>query len=371
MSSKIKTINLILYIIPLLLTVVSITVLYSLVFGGQDANLPLKQGIFSIVGILAMLIASFVDYRFFKGTSWILYIITLLLLVYVDFFGVAAGGAMRWIPLGMFQLQPSEVAKATTILALASFFSGKIGRLQWKDIIVSALIVSLPLLLILKEPDLGTALVISFIYIMMLFWSKPTKVQTITISAAILIMAIVLVLSAMKVGPFGSLLQDYQRNRILTFIDPNLDPYGKGYNVKQAQITIGSGGLFGRGLGRGSQSQLQFLPKPQTDFIFAGIAESFGFIGTAVFLSLFAYLIIQIVNVAHLARDNFGMLLAIGAASMFLFQVLVNVGMNLGLAPVTGIPLPFSSYGGSALVVYFSIIGVVQGVYMRHKQITF
>lgn len=371
MSSKIKTINIILYIIPLLLTAVSITVIYSLVFGGQDANLPMKQGISSAVGIAAMLIASFVDYRFFKGTSWIFYIITLILLLYVDFFGVAAGGAMRWIPLGMFQLQPSEVAKATTILVLASFFSGKIGRLQWRDIFVSALIVLLPLILILKEPDLGTALVVSFIYIVMLYCARPTKIQVITISFGILLMASVIVLSAMKVAPFGSFLQDYQRNRILTFIDPSLDPYGKGYNVKQAQITIGSGGLFGRGLGRGSQSQLQFLPKPQTDFIFAGIAESFGFVGTAVFLCLFVYLIIQITGVAHIARDNFGMLLALGTAAMFLFQVLVNVGMNLGLAPVTGIPLPFSSYGGSALIVYFAMIGVVQGVYMRHKQITF
>lgn len=354
-----------------MLTLVSISVLYSLVFGGQDSNLPIKQGISSVVGIIAMFSISIFDYRFFKGTSWIAYIVTLLLLLYVDFFGVAAGGAVRWIPLGLFQLQPSEVAKATMILTLSSFFSGRIGRIKWSDILLSFLIMIPPLALILKEPDLGTALVVSFIYIILLYCSKPTKIQVAVISLGILLLSSSIVLSALRVAPFDKLLQDYQRNRILTFIDPSLDPYGKGYNVKQAQITIGSGGLMGKGLGRGSQSQLQFLPKPQTDFIFAGISESFGFLGTAVFLSLFAYLIIEITSVGHMARDNFGMLLAFGTASMLVFQVLVNVGMNLGLAPVTGIPLPFSSYGGSALVVYLFLVGVVQSVFMRHKQITF
>ena len=166
-------------------------------------------------------------------------------------------------------------------------------------------------------------------------------------------------------------MQDYQRNRILTFVDPNLDPYGKGYNVKQAQITVGSGGILGKGVGRGSQSQLRFLPKPQTDFIFSGIAESFGFIGSVVLIGLYTYLIMRIVAIGNLARDNFGMLICFGVAAMFLFQVLVNVGMNLGLAPVTGIPLPFSSYGGSSLVAYLFLIGLVQSIFIRHKKISF
>jgi len=178
-------------------------------------------------------------------------------------------------------------------------------------------------------------------------------------------------LSSLKVYPFGGLLQDYQRNRILSFIDPNLDPYGRGYNVRQAQITAGSGGVFGKGLGHGSQSQLQFLPKPHTDFIFSGVAESFGFLGTMVFLLLYLYLIVRIINIGNLAKDNFGMLVCFAGAGMFLFQVLVNVGMNLGLAPVTGIPLPFASYGGSALIAYLFLIGLIESVYVRHKKISF
>jgi len=371
MSSKIKTFNLVLYIIPIMLVVVSISVIYSLVFGGADSSLPLKQGISAIVGLIAMLIFTVLDYRLFKTLNWIFYIVTILLLLYVDFFGMETGGAMRWIDLGFFQLQPSELAKASVILSLASYFSGRIGQLRWSNIFISFLIVALPLSLILKEPDLGTALVVTFIYIIMLFCSKPNRFQTSIIAIGILIFSGSIVLSALNVFPFGKVLQDYQKNRILTFIDPNLDPYGKGYNVKQAQITIGSGGLFGRGLGRGSQSQLQFLPKPHTDFIFAGISESFGFLGTVVFLGLFAYLIVEIVGVGYIARDNFGMLLAFGSAGMFLFQVLVNIGMNLGLAPVTGIPLPFSSAGGSALVVYLFVIGIIQSIFIRHKKIAF
>lgn len=371
MPIKIKTYNIILFIIPVIFLMVSIAVIYSLVFGTADANLPLKQIISSAIGILIMVIVSFVDYRFFKVTSWIFYIATIFLLVFVDFFGKAAGGAMRWIDLGFFQLQPSELAKGFIIIVLASFFSTRIGNLKWRDIVASLLIISPPLALIAKEPDLGTTLVLCFIYIVMLYFAKPTKLQASIITTCIIITSLVIVMSALNFGPFGKLLKDYQRNRILTFIDPKLDPYGKGYNVRQAQITIGSGGIFGKGLGHGSQSQLQFLPKPQTDFIFAGISESFGFLGTAVFLGLFSYLIMEIVSVGHIARDNFGMLLAFGVIAMLVFQVSINVGMNLGLAPVTGIPLPFSSYGGSALIVYLFLIGLLQSIYARHKKITF
>lgn len=371
MGSRIKTVNLLIFLIPVMLVIVSIAVIYSLVFGTAESILPVKQAISGIIGVVAMLVFSFVDYRFFRGTHWLLYLATIILLLYVDFFGLAAGGAVRWIDLGFFQLQPSEVAKASIILSLAAFFSNKIGRLTWRDLFISFVIVIPPLLLILKEPDLGTALVVTFIYILLIYASKPTKLQTGVITFGIILFGSAIILSALNITPFNRLLHDYQRNRILTFIDPNLDPYGRGYNVKQAQITIGSGGVLGRGLGRGSQSQLQFLPKPQTDFIFAGISESFGFFGTAIFLSLFALLIIEVTNVGFIARDNFGMLLAFGVAAMLFFQVLVNVGMNLGLAPVTGIPLPFSSYGGSALIVYLFLIGLIQSVFTHHKKISF
>lgn len=371
MPLKIKTFDIVLPIIPIMILAISIAVIYSLVFNTPDSDLAFRQGIFGLISIVLMGVVSFIDYRMFRGITWIFYLIVILLLLYVDFFGKAAGGAMRWINLGFFQLQPSELAKVFLIFSFSAFFSKRIGKLKWQDIFTSSLILLPPLLLVLKEPDLGTALVLCFIYIALLLFSKPSKVQFLVISIILCTFAAVLILSAFNTPPFNKLIHDYQRNRILTFLDPNLDPYGKGYNVRQAQITVGSGGLLGNGLGRGSQSQLRFLPKPHTDFIFAGIAESFGFLGSLVLVGLYAYLIIKIINIGNLARDNFGMLICIGAASMFLFQVLVNIGMNLGLAPVTGIPLPFSSYGGSSLAAYLFLIGLVQSVFIRHKKISF
>lgn len=371
MPLKIKTFDIVLPIIPIMILMASITVIYSLVFNTVDSNLAFRQAIFALIGLLGMGVVSFIDYRMFRGITWIFYIIGILLLLYVDFFGKAAGGAMRWINLGFFQLQPSELAKVFLIMSFSAFFSKKIGKLKWRDIFISALILLPPLLLVLKEPDLGTALVLCFIYVILLLFSKPTKIQYLIITIVLLTLTSTSLLAAFNVKPFDKLIHDYQRNRILTFVDPNMDPYGKGYNVRQAQITVGSGGLLGKGLGRGSQSQLRFLPKPQTDFIFSGIAESFGFLGSLVLINLYIYLIIKIINIGNLARDNFGMFICFGTASMFLFQVLVNIGMNLGLAPVTGIPLPFSSYGGSSLAAYLFLIGLVQSVFIRHKKISF
>ncbi|MCL5410341.1 MAG: rod shape-determining protein RodA [Patescibacteria group bacterium] len=371
MPLKIKTFDIVLPIIPIMILAISIAVIYSLVFNTPDSNLAFRQGLFALVGLVIMGVVSFIDYRMFRGIIWIFYIIGILLLLYVDFFGKAAGGAMRWINLGFFQLQPSELAKVFLIFAFSAFFSKRIGKLRWRDIFISAFILLPPLLLVLKEPDLGTALVLCFIYFVLLLFSKPTKIQYLIIFITLISFVGMLLLATFDIKPFNKFVHDYQRNRILTFIDPNLDPYGKGYNVRQAQITVGSGGLLGKGLGRGSQSQLRFLPKPHTDFIFAGIAESFGFLGSFVLVGLYAYLITKIINIGNLARDNFGMLICFGTASMFLFQVLVNVGMNLGLAPVTGIPLPFSSYGGSSLAAYLFLIGLVQSVFIRHKKISF
>lgn len=370
-SSKLKTFDLLLFLIPILLLIIGISVIYSLVIGTVDSELIFKQIISGVIAIILAIAISFIDYRFFKPVTWIFYAIVIILLIYVDFFGMAAGGAMRWIDLGFFQLQPSELAKPVLALMLASFFSNKIGKLRFRDIFASFLIILPPVLLILKEPDLGTALVILFMYIILILFSRPNRFQ---VAVFILIFGLALfsaLFSVKDIKPFDGLLQDYQKNRILTFIDPSLDPYGKGYNVRQAQITVGSGGIFGKGLGRGSQSQLQFLPKPQTDFIFAGIAESFGFLGLMVYLALFVTLILKILSIGAYAQDNFGMFICIGAVSIILFQAVVNIGMNIGLMPVTGIPLPFASYGGSALISYFFILGICQSIIIRHKKINF
>jgi len=370
-SKKIKTFDIILPLLPLLLLIISVAVIYSLVFGTSDSGLAFKQGISTAIGLMIMTVISFFDYRFFRGTSWIFYLGTILLLVYVDFFGLAAGGAVRWIDLGFFQLQPSELAKVFLILVLASFYSSKIGKLTWRDVLSALIIFSPTFFLVLKEPDLGTGLVLIFIFLVLLYSAKPNKAQTLMISTGIILFALILILSSLKVEPFTIILKDYQRNRIISFVNPNLDPHGRGYNVRQAQIAAGSGGIFGKGLGHGTQSQLQYLPKPQTDFIFSGIAESFGFLGTMVFLSLYLFLIIKIINIGNLAKDNYGMLITFATAGMFIFQIIINIGMNLGLAPVTGIPLPFASYGGSAILAYLFLIGLVESIYIRHKKISF
>ena len=371
MALKNKAFDIFLVLLPFLIIMVSLSVVYSLVVNTSDSGLTLKQGISIVIGFVLMTLMSFTDYRFFRGTAWIFYVVTLLLLLYVDFFGFAAGGAMRWINLGFFQLQPSELAKIFLILALASFFSQKVTKLALKDIFVSFFILLPSLALVLKEPDLGTALVLCFIYLIMLLVARPSKKQIYLIFSVLLITVGIFLLSAYNIKPFNRLLHDYQRHRVQIFIKPDLDPYGKGYHVRQAQIAIGAGGVYGKGLGKGSQSQLQFLPKPHTDFIFSGIAEAYGFFGAGVFLSLFIFLIMRIISIAELARDNFGMFICFGLVAMLIFQTIINVGMNLGLAPVTGIPLPFSSYGGSAMVAYLFLIGLAQSIFIRHKKITF
>jgi rod shape determining protein RodA len=207
MSKKIKTFDIILPLIPILLVVISIAVIYSLVFG-SDSDLAFRQGIFALIGIAAMLTISFFDYQFFRGTSWIFYILTILLLVYVDFFGMAAGGAMRWIDLGFFQLQPSELAKIFLIISLASFYCGRIGKLKFRDIVFAAIIFLPTLGLVLKEPDLGTGLVLCFIFIILLYAAKPSKIQTIIISIGISLAILVMLLPAFNIAPFNQLMKD-------------------------------------------------------------------------------------------------------------------------------------------------------------------
>jgi len=372
MISRFKTIDLFLIIIPIIFVVLSVAVIYSLVVGTDDFSYVVRQAVFAGIGIFFMGLGSFVDYRFFKGTSFIFYIMALLLLLLAYTVGkFGALGSKSWLDLGFFRLQPSEIAKIFLIFSLASFFSPRIGRLRWRDILFSLLMVGIPLGMILIEPDLGTALVIVFVYFFLFFVAKPNNFQKIIAILIIALASTTLVLAAAKVGPFGKILKDYQRDRLIIFINPASDPYDKGYNITQSQITVGSGGLFGKGLGKGSQSQLQFLPEPHTDFIFSGIAESFGFAGSITFLALYAYLILRILNIANTAKDNFGMLLSCGISAMFLFQVLINVGMTVGMAPITGIPLPLLSYGGTSMVVSLFSLGVAQSVYIRHQKIRF
>ncbi len=371
MFKHLKALDFSLLIAPFILSAISIALIFSLVFSSADASLAFRQGIFVSLGVIAMFIFALVDYRSFQGTWWIFYLISVLLLLYVEIFGFVSGGAARWIDLGFFKLQPSEIAKVGVIVTLASYFSGKIGRSSIVNYIVSGILTLVPLVLVLREPDLGSGLVLVFIYILTVILSKPSLKKSLAFGSIIATFLLIFVLAVANVSPFGGLLKDYQRNRVMTFVDPDLDPYGQGYNVRQAQITLGSGGMFGQGLGRGSQSQLKFLPKPHTDFIFAGAGEALGFLGSMVIVLIYLYMIMRIFIIAGKARDDFGMFIALGVGAMFLFQVCINIGMNLGLTPVTGIPLPFMSYGGSSILVSFISLGIIQSIYIRHKRLKF
>lgn len=368
MFSKLKNFDFGLLVGPVILCAIGISVIYSLVYSGGDASLASKQGICAILGLAIMFVVALTDYRSFKNLWWVFYIVAIILLVVVDIMGATAKGATRWIDLGFFRLQPSELAKIAIIFALSSFFYKRIGNLTIKDYLWSIVLMIPPLLLILKEPDLGTALVVVFIYSVLLVISKPTIKQYLVIVAAMTLFLSMFVLSVNNVAPFNKFLKNYQRNRIMTFINPQNDPYGTGYNVKQAQISIGSGGLLGQGLGRGSQSQLQFLPEAHTDFIFAGTGEALGFTGSILIIAIFLFLIIRIFGIASASKDSYGMLISSGVAAMLLFQTTINIGMNLGLAPVTGIPLPFMSYGGTSLIISFTALGLVQSIYLKSRQ---
>lgn len=371
MLSKLRNLDFPLLVNSALLSITGIAVIYSLVFAETESNLAIKQVIFFAIGLTVMFVFANLDYRILSGASWYFYLAVIALLVLVDVFGKTTGGATRWIDLKIFQLQPSEFYKFVLVIFMAAFFSRRIGRVRIADILYMFLMLIPPLFLVLIEPDLGTALVIIFTWFTVVIFSKLTTKQYIFIFSSLAAIITVFLLSVYKIGPFTPILKDYQRSRIETFLNPASDPFGKGYNVQQAQITIGSGGISGRGLGHGSQSQLQFLPKPETDFIFAGYSEAFGLIGDLILFAAYIYLLIRTIDIAKVAKDNFGYLLAVGTGATFAFQIVVNVAMNVGLAPVTGIPLPFISAGGSSLITSFIFIGILQSIYIHRKKITF
>lgn len=358
-----KNFDWIIIIITLLLFAIGIAIIYSTTYGMTGGSKEaIQQGIFGIVGVLAFFLVAFFDYRSFRGTSSILYFITILLLAVVFFTGVTTMGATRWINIGGFQFQPSEFAKLFMIIAMAKYFSEHAEDMHnFKRIVISGIYFAIPTFLVVLQPDLGTALVFIVIWISMLAVSR-IKLKHF----------LVLVIGALLLLPIGwATMHDYQKKRIFALVDPASDPQGAGYNVTQAQIAIGSGQIFGRGLGHGSQSQLNFIPEKHTDFIFAALAEEMGFLGSAIVISLFAVLIFRGITIAAKSRDYFGMYLSTGIVAMLAFHVFLNIGMNLGIAPVAGIPLPLISLGGSSVVVTFILIGILESIHIHHKKIDF
>ncbi len=341
-----------------LLLGIGLASLYSVSFssGSFNPNNFSKQIIAIGIGIALMLFFSFYDYRAFNSYSTKLYLILLVFLIGVIFLGINIRGTRGWLNLGEFNFQPVEIAKVVMIIFLASFLSKKKTYLsETVRIIASFFLVSIPVFFVLRQPDFGSAAIIIGIWISIFLVSGINKKN----------IAIFFLIGMVAVSSGWFFLKDYQKDRLRNVVNPYNDPRGSGYNVIQSMVAVGSGGIFGKGLGHGSQSQLNFLPEKHTDFIFAVIAEELGFVGVLFVFILFIVLFYRIKETARLARDNFGYLLAIGIMAMLFLQILVNVGMNIGLSPIAGVPLPFLSYGGSSIVIVLASVGIIQSIYIR------
>lgn len=314
-----------------------------------------RQLLWGLMGLCGMTVFMFFDYRHLKTLAWPLFWITVALLIAVFFMGKTIYGARRWLDLGFMNFQPSELAKIAILIVGARILSKEREPLDFIRL-VYALGVGLVLAgLIIKQPDLGSGLSILMILGGMILFRGVT--------ARVFKTCLVAIPALMPLSWF--FLHDYQKQRIMTFLDPTTDPLGAGYHIIQSEIAIGSGGFWGKGFLEGTQSQLRFLPERHTDFAVAVFGEEWGFVGTMVLLSLFCFFLYQMVVIARDARGLFGSYLAAGVFFYFFWQILINTGMVLGLMPVVGIPLPFISYGGSATLVNFCLIGLVLNVSMR------
>lgn len=333
-----------------------------------------KQFIWIFLGLAGMACVLMVDYEQLRHYQLPLYALNIIMLAAVALFGHEANGAQRWINLGFFLLQPSEFAKTITVITLACFLDKRQGKLnRWQDLVVPFLYVAVPLVLILKQPDLGTALVLLAIFFGMLYVSGANlKLLLLIFGGGMLLVGLAL-FAHFHFG-LHLPLQDYQMRRLVVFLNPYNDGkggMGEGYHIIQSQIAIGSGGWWGVGLYQGSQVQLNFLPEHHTDFIFSVMGEELGFVRTVSIIGLYFLVLYRMIRIAGQAKDMFGSLLVGGVASMMLFHILVNIGMTTGIMPVTGIPLPLFSYGGSSMLANLLALGLVLNVNLRRQKILF
>ena len=390
-------------LIPLFLVIISSLLIKSV----QGDFLESDYTSHILTGFLGYFIAFFVSYvplERFKKYLIPFYILSLISLLFTYFFGISVSGAQRWLGLGIFSFQPSEVSKLSTILTLALVLDRKIIS-NIKDIFLPFLIFFFPWLLIFFQPDLGTSLVLIVLTFAMLYWSQMplewiliviftiftstiyfvapsflllwipfigylayrSSQRKILFSASVISFHLLLAKLTPILWEFG--LKEYQKDRLMSFIDPDRDPLGGGYHLLQSKIAIGSGGLWGTGLLKGKLTNLQFIPEQHTDFIFSALGEELGLLGCLLILFLFFILIIQLINIAKNARTDFESLVVIGIASIFLFQVVINLSMTIGLGPVTGIPLPFMSYGRTSLMINFLFIGFASSVFKRIRSL--
>jgi rod shape determining protein RodA len=335
-------------------------------FNGSDgATYAKRQALFVVAGAAVMILSTAFNSRSLRSLANSAYLLSLAALIGVLFVGVERNGARAWfeVPGLPFQLQPSEFAKLTVILALAAFVATHESYLRLSTLVNAFLLIAVPLGLIYRQPDLGTMLVFVSIGMGMLLISGA-QVKHIVITSLLGIIAIFLLLNLDQFGG-PSLLRQTQENRLTAFLDPEYDPQGASYNLRQSEIAIGAGGVKGQGWLKGSQTNLNLVPEQKTDFIFTALGEEFGFLGCSILLLLYAYLLARIWWIARMSSDLFGSFICVGVLSMFAFQIFQNVGMTMGIMPITGIPLPFMSHGGSSTVMAFLSIGLVVNVGAR------
>jgi rod shape determining protein RodA len=315
-----------------------------------------KQLISITVSIVVFFLASLMDPRIFRKSSFILsvYAICLLLLLLLFIVGRVSHGAQSWFSFGLFAFQPVDLMKVVLILILAKYFSRRhVEIAHIRHIIVSGMYMAIPFLLVFFQPDFGSAMILIMIWFGMVLASGLSRKHLLILTA---------VGAILFVGLYSFVFEDYQKKRIANFLNPLSDIHGSGYNVLQSTIAVGSGQAFGKGLGFGTQSRLQFLPESETDFIFAAFAEEWGFVGVLILLTLYVIVIIRILMTALYGSSNFEILFGVGLALMFLSHIVINIGMNMGIMPVTGITLPFMSYGGSHLIASFFGLGILQAM---------
>ena len=372
---------------------------------GIDPLMFVKRHFMSfLMGAAGLCFFCYIDYNNLKKSAIPLYLLMIFLLLAVLAAGFESYGAQRWLGIGPFSFQPSEICKLILIIVLAKYFEDKKGIRHITELVPAAIIMGVPFVLIFKQPDLGTALVFIAITAGMTIWVQDNPMILLLMISPIIsaflsfhlaiwifFMAITVVLlsfgrariqewiaiigaNAMTVASvplIWGMLRDYQKQRLVTFLDPSSDPFGAGYHTIQSLIAIGSGGFFGRGFLMGTQTQLQFIPQQWTDFIFSAIGEEFGFFGAMIVIVLFGILVWRAMHIAMNAGDFYGSILAVGIAFMMLFHFAVNIAMTLGIAPVVGIPLPFVSFGGTSLIVNMCCIGILQSIAMRREKLFF
>jgi len=354
----------ILLVTTLVLALTGIVMIFSatrgkLALAGLDPHYYVKRQLtFFLISLIVLVVVAAFDYRRWEQLATILYVgIVLALLAVLSPIGSHALGSQRWFSLGPLQLQPSEFATLVLIIAIATYCARRPEGLEFRDLVRMLLMAGFPILLIIKQPDLGTAIVCSVILLVMLAVAgMPGRYLLLLVVGAI-----VVVIVALNLG----LVKHYQIQRLTSFISPNSASVAVTYNVDQAKTAIAHGGIFGQGLFRGAQTNLAYVPEQQTDFIFSAVGEQLGFVGAGVLLVLYGILAWRVMRVAMLAKDAFGRLLCSGVFALLVFSVFENVGMNMGIMPVAGIPLPFLSYGGSAMIGFMAAIGIVTSVHQR------